>query len=308
MLSTAFICILAYLFDAFVGEPRRYHPLAGFGAWANTTAERLHPGEHASPAVSFALGGLCWLVVVSVPMMLVGIMFTLTGGWLELLFSLIVLYLCIAPRSLVEHAEAVARALKAGDLPAARKACSKIVSRDTHTMSASEISSATVESVLENAHDGVVAPFVWFACFGWWGALLFRLSNTLDAMWGYRNARYNYFGRWAARCDDVLGFITSRVTVLLYALRGKRALSAALEQEDRWESPNAGPVMAAGAAILNVRLGGPVSYGGQRKERPFLGIGQAPQAEDIARALKLVRDAYRALLMFILAVALVTAI
>ncbi len=297
MTAIAIIAVLAYVMDALLGEPRRFHPIVGMGNWAQLVAQRLHPGSQAGPVLQFLLGVLAWSIAMGVPVMVLAIVFTLSPAWLDMLFALLVLYVCIAPKSLVQHAEAVSQALAQDNLDAARSACGMMVSRDTQAMTREEVCTATIESVLENAHDAVIAPVFWFAVGGWWGALIFRLSNTLDAMWGYRNARYLHFGRCAARCDDVLGYLSARLTVLLFALRQRRALTAALEQGDNWDSPNAGPVMAAGAGALGVRLGGAARYGGERKLRPVLGSGRAPRPADIDAALKLVRDAYRMLLL-----------
>jgi len=127
------------------------------------------------------------------------------------------------------------------------------------------------------------------------------LSNTLDAMWGYRNARYNYFGWAAARLDDVLNFIPARLTALSYALLGhtRSALHCWRQQAAAWESPNAGPVMAAGAGALRVRLGGAAIYHGESEQRPLLGCGMAAGAADIARAVRLVRNTLYAWLIII---------
>ncbi|MCY1431441.1 Cobalamin biosynthesis protein CobD [compost metagenome] len=124
------------------------------------------------------------------------------------------------------------------------------------------------------------------------GVVLYRLSNTLDAMWGYRNARFERFGWAAAKIDDVLNFIPARLVALTYALLGRtrQALRCWREQAPQWDSPNAGPVMAAGAGALGVALGGAARYHGEVHERPQLGTGEPPRAADIWRALALVRQ------------------
>jgi adenosylcobinamide-phosphate synthase len=166
-----------------------------------------------------------------------------------------------------------------------------IVSRDTGQMDGQAVASAAVESVLENGNDAVFGALFWFLIAGAPGVLLYRLVNTLDAMWGYRTPRYLYFGWAAARFDDVLNFVPARLTALTYALIGhtRTALRCWRLQARAWESPNAGPVMAAGAGALGVGLGGGAYYHGQWEERPPLGVGPRPDPTSIPAALRLVR-------------------
>jgi adenosylcobinamide-phosphate synthase len=206
------------------------------------------------------------------------------------LFNVLCLYLAIGARSLEQHANAVADALERNDLPLARTRVGMIVSRDTSQLDETGVACATVESVLENGSDAIFAAIFWFLLLGAPGAVLYRLANTLDAMWGYRNERYLYFGWAAARFDDVLNFIPARLTALTYLLLGnaKSAWRCWRRQAPTWYSPNAGPVMAAGAGAMELTLGGPAIYHGAVKERPALGTGRTPQGKDIRRAVKLV--------------------
>jgi adenosylcobinamide-phosphate synthase len=139
--------------------------------------------------------------------------------------------------------------------------------------------------------------------------VLFRLANTLDAMWGYRNERYNLFGRTAARIDDALNFIPARLTALSYVLlAGPRRVQAWRcwhAQAPHWSSPNAGPVMASGAGALGVTLGGAATYGGHVETRPVLGAGPAARADDIARAWRLVFNTTLLWIVLILACAFI---
>ncbi len=161
-------------------------------------------------------------------------------------------------------------------------------------MNKSQVARATVESVLENGNDAVFGALFWFALAGAPGVILYRLINTLDAMWGYRNARYRAFGKAAARLDDVMNYLPARLTALTYSLFGRLypALKSWRLQASAWESPNAGPVMAAGAGSLGIQLGGDDYYHGQLKQRPILGQGKEADIIDIRRALRLLTPGY----------------
>jgi adenosylcobinamide-phosphate synthase len=209
---------------------------------------------------------------------------------ITLIGEALVLYLAIGRQSLRVHALSVANALQRNDMLVARRAVARIVTRDTERADAQAVSTAAVETVLENGSDALFASIFWFIVAGVPGVVLHRTANTLDAMWGYRNARFDEFGWAAARFDDLLNYIPARLTALAYALSGKTrtALRCWRAQAPRWSSPNAGPVMAAGAGALGLQLGGVASYAGRTELRPVLGEGRAARAEDIRRALWLV--------------------
>lgn len=269
----------ALLLDRMLGEPPRLHPLVGFGRWAKRIERALHGDGRARGGLAWALAVLPWVALAG-----------LLEGAFGALVGIAALYLALGLRSLGEHAEAVRAALAAGDLPRARARIGWIVSRDTGALDEAGVAGAAVESVLENGCDAVFGALFWFALAGAPGVVLYRLANTLDAMWGYRNARYRRFGWAAARIDDVLNFVPARLTAASYALLGEpsRALRCWRVQAPGWKSPNAGPVMAAGAGSLGLALGGPACYFGQWQARPPLGEGRTARADDIARAVALV--------------------
>ena len=282
---SALLVAAALVLDTLLGEPRRFHPLAGFGRLATWLEAGLNPGGRGQ-----RWQGVAALVLLVAP----GVAL---AGWLQqqaavgAVFSVVVLYAAVGLKSLHQHAEPVAAALARSDLETARASVARMVSRDTAALDAEGVARAAVESVLENGNDAVFGALFWFLVAGAAGALGYRLVNTLDAMWGYKTPRYLQFGWAAARLDDVLNFIPARLTALSYALLGRTrsALACWRTQAPAWDSPNAGPVMASGAGALGVRLGGAAVYHGRTEVRPPLGQGAAPQGTDIARALRLVR-------------------
>ena len=301
-LHTALVLWLAVLFDRLLGEPPRFHPLAGFGRLAAALESRVRKLPRGIAAERLA-GIACVTLLVLLPAVLSAWLLGRTPMFADVA-EVVLLYFCIAPRSLEEHAQAVLAALRAGDLACARAAIGRIVSRDAEAMEREDIARAGVESVLENGNDAVFAALFWFLLLGAPGAVAYRLANTLDAMWGYRNERYRYFGWAAARFDDVLNFVPARLTALTYCLAGNvvNGWQCWHTQARHWYSPNAGPVMAAGAGALSVVLGGRARYGGESKERPVLGRGHRASPEDIAAAIVLLR---RSLLIWLVAVTIV---
>lgn len=284
------VCTLALLLDRLLGEPRRWHPLIGFGRIV-TAVEKTWNTQPDRPARSlFAGSGALLLVTLPIVAVAVWISVALSGLWL-LVAQAVALWLAISLRGLTEHGQAVAKPLQRGDLDTARYHVSRIVSRQASALDQQGVAAAATESMLENGADAVFASLFWLLIAGIPGVVLHRMVNTLDAMWGYRNPRFLYFGRAAARLDDILGWVPARLTALTYALLGNRtiALQCWRTQAPHWDSPNAGPVMAAGAGALNVRLGGPSPYPSGIKQRPILGGTQPASASSIEAAIALVR-------------------
>ncbi|HKJ70825.1 MAG TPA: adenosylcobinamide-phosphate synthase CbiB [Gammaproteobacteria bacterium] len=283
-MQTALVCLTAVLLDLWLGEPQRGHPLAGFGRWATRVEHRLHGSRFAR-----SRGVLALLVLVVPPVAVAGLLVLIEP--VALLVEVLLVYLAIGATSLIQHGRAVAMALQADDLPAARRSVQWMVSRDTADLDREGVAAAAVESQLENGNDAVFGALFWFVLLGAPGVVLFRLVNTLDAMWGYRNERYGGFGWAAARLDDVLGWIPARLTALTYLLLGEGRTAARCwwRQGGRAESPNAGPVIAAGAGSLGLQVGGDAVYAGEVRRRPLFGEGFMPGARDILRAGRLVQ-------------------
>ncbi len=278
-------CIAAGL-DFVFGEPKRYHPLVGFGLLAKIIENKLNR-EKSWTQPFHRMAGLLGLLLLLTPFVLLALTLNQTpivGTVTNVLF----LYFALGHKSLHEHAYAVQNALNKSDIINAKTAASYMVSRDS---AAIEPVPATIESILENGNDGVFGALFWLFVAGGTGALAFRLINTMDAMWGYKNKRYYYFGWAAARLDDAANYLPTRLTALTYAFLGhtKKALRCWRQQAPLWDSPNAGSVMASGAGALSIQLGGPACYQGEWHDRPILGTGKQAVASDIDRALKLVQ-------------------
>lgn len=284
------LLIAALLLDQRLGEPRRWHPLVGFGALADRAEAWLNrppqPGQHSATLTHRLAGVTALLLLVLPPVLLATVLVQQPFGWLV---ELLGLYLCLGRQSLFEHLQAIAQPLAQGDLQQARQRTALIVSRDTAALDETGIARAAVESTLENGHDALFATLFWFMVAGLPGALLHRLCNTLDAMWGYRTPRFLAFGWATARSDDLLGWLPARLTALSYCLSGnwRKGWRCWRNQARSHDSPNAGPVMAAGAGALLLRLGGNTHYQGQLRPRPTFGCCALPQGSDIPRALQL---------------------
>ncbi|AIL60517.1 adenosylcobinamide-phosphate synthase CbiB [Pseudomonas alkylphenolica] len=283
-MSVALLTVAGVALDALLGEPQRRHPLVAFGRLAGRLEQRFNAAGRGWRSH----GVTAWFLAV-IPLTLLATLLSWLPyiGWLV---EVLALYCALGLRSLGEHVTPVADALRCGDLDEARRRVGFLVSRETRELDETAVARAATESVLENGSDAVFAALFWFVVAGAPGVVLYRLSNTLDAMWGYRNERFERFGWAAARIDDVLNYIPARLVALTYALLGKTrlALKCWRRQAPLWDSPNAGPVMAAGAGALAVELGGPAVYHGELHERAQLGEGPVADADSIERGWRLV--------------------
>lgn len=276
----------ALMLDALWGEWSRYHPLVGFGHVAQWCEKYANVG---STPWRYCQGMALTIILVGLP--------TITLWWLArtlpsmtVILDVLCLYWAIGWRSLGEHVRPIAQALAQQRLEIARRLTARIVSREVTQASPAELARAAVESSLENGNDAIFAALFWFVLGGAPAVVLFRLSNTLDAMWGYRTSRFFWFGKFAARWDDGLNWLPARLTALTYCLVGTypcRAWHCWRTQAKQWDSPNAGVVMSAGAGALGVQLGGSAYYHGHCEQRPILGWGNPPQAMDIKHAWQL---------------------
>ncbi|TEW52358.1 adenosylcobinamide-phosphate synthase CbiB [Psychromonas algicola] len=294
--------VFALIIDHFIGEPRRFHPLILFGNIAQFIEQKLNQG---SKIRRFLSGILAWCVLIMpLPLLYMWLMLILPS-FVLLVLNIYIVYWAVALNSLNLHGMQIYQPLAENNLDQARHYCSYIVSRDTSELDQQAISRATTESMLENGHDGVTATLIYFVLGGAPLVIIHRLSNTLDAMWGYRNEQFNYFGKFSARMDDLLGFVSGKITALLFVViglfkrTGKQALVNAYQQSKNYKSHNGGWVMASGATVLNVCLGGRAIYFGKNVDSPQLGEGEAVQSKHIKASLTLVKQAVLLWLMVV---------
>ena len=205
-------------------------------------------------------------------------------------------WIVLGGRGLATEGETMARLLDADDLPAARRRLSHLCSREATDLGTKELARAATESIAENTSDAVVAPLVWGAVAGIPGLLGYRALNTLDAMVGHRSPRYERFGWASARADDVANLVPARLGALaavacapLVGGDPRRAWRVWRRDAHQHPSPNAGPVEAAFAGALDVRLGGVNTYGTRIEDRGTLGDGSSPGPADLRRSVRLSR-------------------
>ncbi|MFJ6526526.1 cobalamin biosynthesis protein [Streptomyces longwoodensis] len=287
--SYAYGAAAGLLGDLLLGDPRRGHPVAAFGR-AAAAVERVlwrdHRGWGALHTVvcaggAVALGAVAERAVRRSPA--ASLALTAAATWAV-----------VGGTSLAREADTVGRALREGDVDAARARLPHLCGRDPQALDADGIARAVVESVAENTSDAVVGALVWGAVGGVPGLLGFRAVNTLDAMVGHRSPRFLRYGWASARLDDVAGWPGARLTAVLATLAGpdpRGAVRAWRADAGRHPSPNAGPVEASFAGALGVRLGGTLSYGGRVEHRPVLNgaAGRPVAVTDIDRAVRLSR-------------------
>jgi adenosylcobinamide-phosphate synthase len=275
--------------DWVVGDPRRWHPVAGFGSVAAALERRCwRPSRLAGVAYATVLVGGAAVAVAVADRGLV------RRPVARMLLTGLVTWSALGGRSLAEAGRRLAGAVRDGDLAGARRLAPTLVGRDPRGLDGPELCRAALESVAENTADAVVGPLLWGALAGPAGVAAYRAANTLDAMVGHHSPRYERFGWAAAHLDDTLTWPAARLgaglTFLLAPLVGGDAGQAwrTLRRDGgAHPSPNAGRMEAAFAGALGVRLGGTNRYGDLVEQRPTLGSGPAPGPEDVDRAVGL---------------------
>ncbi|MDO9379441.1 MAG: cobalamin biosynthesis protein [Nocardioidaceae bacterium] len=279
---------LGFVLDRWLGDPRRLHPVAGFGTLAAALERSTWADDRAHGVVH------CATLVGAAALLGVAAERTARRPAARTLATAAATWVVLGGRSLEREAVAVARYLDAGDLAAAREQVTHLVGRDPSRLGPDDVARATVESVAENTSDAVVAPLLAGAVAGVPGLLAYRAANTLDAMVGHRSERYRRFGWASARLDDLLNLVPARTSALLAAAcaplvggRPSDAVRAWRRDAALHPSPNAGPVEAAFAGALGRTLGGSNVYGGVAEDRGTLGDGPSPGVVDVRRATRL---------------------
>ena len=264
--------LMALLVDHYLGEPPAWlHPVVWIGDYLNTVAPRASTASSmpfdARDIKTFTTGAILWSVGAAITLV---VALSLQWALLQLPWVLSVLLLGLALKPMLAWAMLSREVLAVEDaltesLIAGRNKLSQLVSRDTSSLSESEVREGAIESLAENLNDSVVAPIFWFVVFGLPGAAVYRFANTADAMWGYRGMRngvnWEWAGKWAAWADDALSWLPARITaLLLVVISGDIRLKLLHMEARKTPSPNSGWPMAAMALALGLRLQKPGVY------------------------------------------------
>ena len=303
-MTNALSLLLGWLLDLFCGDPARLpHPVVWFGRAIAACERRFNRGRHRR-----LKGTLTALTLVAATFIITTLLLSILSNLSTLLPPLldtIIIFYCLAGTTLIREVRQVFLALD-HSLEAGRQQVARIVGRDTTALTAQEVRTAALETLAENLSDGVIAPLFWLTLLGTPGMLTYKMVNTLDSMIAYRTPRYQDFGRFAARLDDVANYVPARLTALLMLLAaGPRhflhRLRFLLRNGRRHASPNSGYPEAALAAILDCRFGGPHHYFGQLIDKPYIGHTDRPlTTTDMKKAVRINRTAE--VLMLLLAI------
>lgn len=291
----AIALIVGFALDLILGDPPyRFHPVRLMGGMARLYEDRIR--RHIEDELK---GG--WLLAVALPLDV----FLITAGllWISNLIhpamafalTIFLIYSALSIRDMEDHVRRIDQSLSDGDLESARLHLSKIVGRDTGALQEKDIVRAAVETVAEGTLDGIVSPMFYAALGGAPFVMVFKSASTLDSLVGYRNERYEKFGRFAARLDDLLNYLPARITPVLIAIGAlfsgsdaRRALRIGFRDGRNNPSPNSGFPESSFAGALGVKLGGLNYYEGQAVKKPFLHAeAKEPERGDIAKSIRL---------------------
>ncbi|MBQ7298224.1 MAG: cobalamin biosynthesis protein CobD [Clostridia bacterium] len=293
ILQTAAL-IVGFIIDCFVGDPYCIpHPVIGIGKWISFFDKKLRRGNSNPKDVS--RGVITVILVAAISTIIPALVLLLAWFVHPILYFVINSIMCwqiLAARQLLKEGRKVQKALEKGDTEGARYAVSMIVGRDTAVLDEKGITRAAVETVAENASDGVIAPLIWMIFFGAVGGFFYKSINTMDSMLGYKNEKYLYFGRAAAKTDDFVNFIPARISGILMVIT---APMVRLDSRNAWKifrrdrykhaSPNSAQTESACAGALGLRLAGDAVYGGVIHKKEYIGdAAREIEPKDITRA------------------------
>jgi len=284
--------LLALIIDLVIGDvPNAVHPLRWMGNILNRIDKKIKRNSRGSTIIKGMMSYFLVLAIFAV------ITITTTALVREFLGDIAWIIVCafffkltFAVFSFRRHCRPIQNDLDAGDTESAAAKTQMIVSRNTSGMDSGHIASSCTETISENYADSVCSPGIFFGLLGLFGAWMFRCANLMDAMWGYINEKYRDLGFFPAKLDDVLGYMTSRISILFIALAAplvggspRRAISAARKEHDKTPSPNSGWPMAAAAGALSIRM--------EKTDAYVMGKGELPTVRDISRCYVLVEAA-----------------
>ena len=295
--------LIGFLIDCLIGDPHWLpHPVMLIGkgiSLCEKAARRVFP----STDRGLFFGGLTTAILI--PLLSAGVTFGILFGlwklspWAYFAMSSVMCWQCFAARCLKTEASKVVRVLERDGLEAARRQIGMLVGRDTDALTEEQVLRATVETVAENTSDGVIAPLLFMIPFGAVGGFFYKAINTMDSMIGYKNERYLYFGRAAAKLDDAANFVPARVSALamiavapILGLDGKNAFRVWKRDRRKHASPNSAQTESVAAGALHVELNGPASYFGRLVDKPTVGDPDRPiECADVGRACALLYGA-----------------
>ena len=313
-MSPMIVAVVAFLIDALIGDPRsKFHPVVLIGKLISLL-EKFLRRDADSPHRKIVKGGVLVYAVV-IASLLVGFGIDLLSQQVsnlaaQIFIQALALSFMISPRTLGDAAREIYYLLESDNLPRAREKVGRIVGRDTQNLNEAEVTRATVETVSENTVDGIISPLFFFALGGLPLAIFYRAVNTMDSMLGYKNEKYFFFGRIAARLDDVANWIPARLTAILFIgaaiilrLDWQNAFKMMRRDASKHPSPNGGYAEATVAGALNIRLGGMNYYFGQPHFRAYM--GEPNESLEAAHILGAIRLMYTATILFLMTACLI---
>lgn len=308
-MSPMIVAVVAFLLDALIGDPRsKFHPVVLIGKLISLL-EKFLRRDTDSPIRQVVKGGVLVYAVV-IASLVVGfaiedLSLQIPSLAAQVFIQALALSFMISPRTLGDAARAIYWLLESDNLPRAREKVGWIVGRDTANLNEAEVTRATVETVSENTVDGIISPLFYFAIGGLPLAIFYRAVNTMDSMLGYKSAKYFFFGRIAARLDDIANWVPARLTALLFIgaavilrLDWQNAFKMMWRDASKHPSPNGGYAEATVAGALNIRLGGMNYYFGQPHFRAYM--GEPNESLEAAHILGAIRMMYTATILFLM--------